>query len=496
MRGKHALPMDLSALQRLLAGVAGTRVLAVGDLMVDRFVYGEVSRVSAEAPVPILARQRDAVMLGAVGNVARNLAALGAEASLVGVIGADGPAAEAMKLAAAEPLIEGFLVPDKSRATTTKTRFICGGQQLLRVDHEDTCPIAAELEQRLSRTIRDAARGAGAILVSDYGKGVVTEAVIAACLEAGRAQGAPIIVDSKAKALARYGQADVIKPNAAELARITDMPTETDTDVETALTQALALCAAGAILVTRAGKGMSLGVRGEGVRHFHAAPAAVFDASGAGDTALAALGAALAARAPMELAIDFALLASGVAVEKPGTATVTPDELIEALLAAHLAPAEAKIVTADRAAAETAGWRERGLKVGFTNGCFDILHPGHIAYLTQARTWCDRLIVALNSDASVRRVKGEGRPVNTLEARALVVAALGCVDLVAPFEEATPEALIRQIRPDILVKGGDYRPDEVVGRELVESWGGEVRIAAFVDGHSTTAAIERAKARA
>jgi D-beta-D-heptose 7-phosphate kinase/D-beta-D-heptose 1-phosphate adenosyltransferase len=195
-------------------------------------------------------------------------------------------------------------------------------------------------------------------------------------------------------------------------------------------------------------------------------------------------------------AIELALLASPLAVGKRGTATVTPDELMEASLAAGQAPSEAKIAAPGRAAREAARWRERGLKVGFTNGCFDILHPGHIAYLNQARAWCDRLIVGLNTDASVAAVKGEGRPINALEARALVLGGLSCVDLVAPFEEETPEALIEAVRPDILVKGGDYSLVAVVGRELVESWGGEVRIAAFVEGHSTTATINRLSKRA
>jgi D-beta-D-heptose 7-phosphate kinase/D-beta-D-heptose 1-phosphate adenosyltransferase len=222
----------------------------------------------------------------------------------------------------------------------------------------------------------------------------------------------------------------------------------------------------------------------------------VFDASGAGDTTLAALGLALAAKAPLDDAIAFAQLASGVAVGKVGTATVSPDELVEAALSAHMAPAEAKVATAQRMADEVARWRARGLRVGFTNGCFDILHKGHVAYLSQARGWCDRLIVGLNSDASVRTLKGEGRPVNDLESRALVLAGLGSVDLVVPFEEATPVRLIEAARPDVLVKGADYSESEVVGHDLVKTWGGEVRLAAIVEGYSTTAAIARMSGKA
>ncbi len=488
--------MELLALQKLLSAVAGVRVLTVGDLMVDRFVHGEVSRVSAEAPIPILARTHESVMLGAAGNVARNVAALGGAASLVGVVGQDAPAHEATGLIGEESGVEGFLITDASRSTTVKTRFVAAGQQLLRLDLETVTPVEAEVEQRLVRTIHDAAKGAGVILLSDYGKGVVTGTVIAACLAAAKAQGAMLIVDSKARGFAHYGEADVVKPNAAELGRATDLPTGTDAEIEIALARALDLSECRAILVTRSAKGMSLAVRGEAVRHFRRPPTEVFDASGAGDTALAALGVALAAGAELEAAIDLALLASSVAVEKAGTATVAADELTEAELAAHRAPAEAKIAGAQRMIKDVAAWRACGMKIGFTNGCFDILHPGHIAYLSEARGWCDRLIVGLNTDRSVRANKGPGRPVNPLEARALVLAGLACVDLVVPFDDDTPEALITAARPDILIKGGDYTDRGVVGHGIVAAYGGEVRLAAFVEGHSTTATLRRFSERA
>lgn len=484
--------MDLASLQSLLGAVPGKRVACVGDLMVDRFVYGSVSRVSPEAPIPVLARQRELKMLGGAGNVARNIAALGGSVALVGVVGGDAEGHEASRLVGEEePTIEGYLVTDPGRPTTLKTRFVSGGQQLLRVDLEESRPVTGEVEQRLVRTVRDAARGAGVVLISDYGKGVVTDAVIAAAREAAEETGARVIVDSKARSFARYGEIDLVKPNAAELSYATDLPTETDSEVEAAISRALELWAAKGVLVTRAGKGVSLGLRGGPVRHFRTTPREVFDASGAGDTALAALGLSLAAGAGIEDAIAFAQLASGVAVGKAGTATVTPDELVEALLSAHASVAEGKIATPQRMMDEVARWRAQGLRVGFTNGCFDILHRGHVAYLAQARSWCDRLIVGVNSDASVRALKGEGRPVNDLESRALVLAGLRSVDLVAPFDELTPIRLIEAARPDVLIKGADYTEDQVVGGDVVKSWGGEVRLAEIVDGYSTTAAIAR-----
>ena len=484
--------MDLASLQSLLGAIPGKRVACVGDLMVDRFVYGSVSRVSPEAPIPVLARQRELKMLGGAGNVARNIAALGGSVALVGVIGGDGEGHDASRLVGDElPGIEGYLVTDPSRPTTLKTRFVSGGQQLLRVDLEESRPVTGEVEQRLVRTVRDAARGAGVVLISDYGKGVVTDAVIAAAHEVAAETGAKVIVDSKARSFARYGDIDLVKPNASELSYATDMPTETDVELEAAIVRALELWATKGVLVTRAAKGVSLGLRGQSVRHFRTTPREVFDASGAGDTALAALGLALAAGAGIEEGIAFAQLASGVAVGKAGTATVSPDELMEAVLSAHTAVVEGKVATVQRLAEEVARWRAQGLKVGFTNGCFDILHKGHVAYLAQARSWCDRLVVGVNSDASVRALKGEGRPVNDLESRALVLAGLRSVDLVAPFDELTPIRLIEAARPDVLIKGADYTEDQVVGGDLVKSWGGTVRLAEIVDGYSTTAAIAR-----
>ena len=479
--------MDLSALQQLLASLSGVRLVCVGDVMVDRFVYGDVTRVSPEAPIPVLARTRELVMLGASGNVARNVAALGGDVGLVGLVGGDAEGHEAMRLIGAETGIEGFLVTDASRPTTLKTRFVSGNQQLLRVDLEESRLAEGEVAQRLVRTVRDACEGAAVILISDYGKGVVTDAVVTACRETG----ALVIVDSKARHFDRYGAVDMIKPNAAELAYATGMATSTNDEIAAALEHALSLCQAKAILVTRAAKGISLAVRGEPVRHFAGVPREVFDASGAGDTTIAALGLALAAKASIEDAIQFAMLASGVAVGKVGTATVSPEEMIEASISAHLAPAEAKIATPQHMVSEIARWRAKGLRVGFTNGCFDILHRGHVAYLNQARGWCDRLVVGLNSDRSVKALKGEGRPVNDLESRAMVLAGLAFVDLVVPFDEDTPLKLIEAARPDVLVKGADYAESEVVGAAEVRSWGGEVKLAEIVEGQSTTAAIAR-----
>lgn len=474
--------MDLSQLQSLLAKAEGATVACVGDLMLDRYVYGEVSRISPEAPIPVLLQTRETAMPGAAGNVARNVAALGGRARLNGVLGPDAAGHELAALLQAEPDVQAFLDQPSDAVTTVKTRFVASGQQLLRLDAERPASV-----EQASDAARAAMEGAAAILVSDYAKGAVGPALLAAA----HAAGAPVVVDPKGRDLRRYGPVALIKPNAAELREATGLPVGADAEVEAALAAALAACEADAILVTRAGQGMSLARRSQPVRHFRARAREVFDVSGAGDTSLAALGLALAAGATLEAAAEFAILASGVAVGKSGTAVVTPAELVESELAAHAAPATAKIVTPAQAAADAEAWRAQGLKVGFTNGCFDILHPGHVTYLAQARSWCDRLVVALNSDASVRALKGEGRPVNDLEGRALVLAGLASVDRVTAFDTPTPLALIEAIRPDVLIKGADYTVETVVGADLVQGWGGQVRLADFVEGHSTTRTLSR-----
>jgi D-beta-D-heptose 7-phosphate kinase/D-beta-D-heptose 1-phosphate adenosyltransferase len=333
---------------------------------------------------------------------------------------------------------------------------------------------------------------ASVILLSDYDKGVVTDRLIRTALWAARSRGAPVVVDPKGRDFARYGAVDVIKPNASELSGATGLPVETDSEIEAALVALLAATTALAIVVTRAGKGMSLIRRDDSrVVHFPGRAREVFDVSGAGDTGLAALGLALGVGASLEQAVQLAILASGVVVGKSGTAVVTPGELIEAEMSQHASLAHAKVTPLDELAAEVEAWRALGLKVGFTNGCFDILHRGHVGYLAQARSWCDRLVVALNTDASVTRLKGEGRPVNDLDSRAVVIGGLASVDRVTSFDDPTPLALIERLRPDVLIKGADYTREGVVGGDLVESWGGEVRLAAFSDGHSTTRTIEK-----
>ncbi len=465
------------------------RVLCVGDVMLDRYVYGAVSRISPEAPIPVLAHRHETRMLGAAGNVARNLAALGADTVLLGVVGDDAAGGVIAQLAAEDNAIDAQLVVSSARPTTVKTRFVAAGQQVLRVDEEVSGPLDDIDMRRLCEAIAALSGRIDVVLVSDYAKGVVSPDVIAAIHAFAAERGIAIIVDPKGDDFARYGAVDLIKPNAGELSRAAGMPTDTDAEIEAALAAASAALPARSIVVTRADKGLSF-ITGDGnVVHRRGRKVEVYDVSGAGDTSLAALALAIAAGASLMQAADLALLASGIAVTKRGTAAVTAAEI-----EAAASPPGAKPVATDleSVAGRVASWRAEGLSVGFTNGCFDILHPGHLKVLEEARARCDRLVVGLNSDASVRRLKGEARPVNNADDRARLLLGFAVVDAVVVFDEETPAMLIERLKPDLLVKGGDYAPATIVGYAETIARGGAVHIVALEDGKSTTAIIARA----
>ncbi|MEQ9173533.1 MAG: D-glycero-beta-D-manno-heptose 1-phosphate adenylyltransferase [Alphaproteobacteria bacterium] len=487
--------------EALVARLAGAVVLVVGDLILDRFVDGRVDRLSSEAPIPVLVEGAERRMPGGAGNVARNLAALGATVRITGVVGEDADG-EVLKKALHEAAGDGARpVSDAARTTTGKTRFVAGGQQLLRVDREDKRPIAGPVQASLIAAIGDLAPGAGAVVLSDYGNGVLTPAVIAAAREAARAAGVPLVVDPKGRDFTRYGGADLVTPNRAQLHDASGMATDSQAEVVAAATALREAAGVGAVLATLGGDGMVLvaGDRSSGAPHVSAWPAEareVFDVSGAGDTGVAALAAGLAAGVELETAIGLANTAAGLVVAKVGTAVVRPDELIAGLTGGPGRPAGAasadKVLAADALVERVERWRRQGLRVAFTNGCFDLIHPGHVSVLAQARAAADRLIVGLNTDASVRRLKGAGRPLQEEGARAQVLAAFADVDAVGLFDEDTPVALIERLRPDVLVKGADYRPEDVPGREEVESWGGRLLLVAIEPGFSTTGLARKA----
>ena len=476
-------------LAQLPRAFVGKTVLVLGDVMLDRFIYGAVERISPEAPVPVIAVEKETAMLGGAGNVARNVAALGAKAVLIGLIGQDDAGAALRGMIEAETGMDAALVVDARRRTTEKVRYISGSHQMLRVDREDR---GAGDNAALLSAFKARVSSADVVVLSDYAKGVLTTEVVRGAIEAARAAGKPVIVDPKSRDMSRYDGATLVKPNRKEAAEATGISDNTDEASEEAGAAILAMAPAlEAALITRGGAGMTLSARGKPPLHLPATAVEVFDVSGAGDTVAATLALAVAAGADLADAARLANLAGGLVVAKLGTDVVTAAELTAVASSAQGAPGEIKVADREQALLIVEGWRARGLKVGFTNGCFDLLHPGHVSLLSQAKAACDRLIVGLNTDASVSKLKGPSRPVQKEQARATVLASLSSVDLVVLFGEETPLALIEAFRPDVLVKGADYTVETVVGSDLVLSYGGKVLLAELKQGQSTTNLIAR-----
>ncbi|MBS0530253.1 MAG: D-glycero-beta-D-manno-heptose-7-phosphate kinase [Proteobacteria bacterium] len=470
-------------------------VLCVGDLMLDEFVYGEISRISPEAPAPVIAVRRSEINVGGAGNVARNIAALGAHCIFVGLVGADDAGEKLRAALSGENLIEPLLVSDPARPTTRKVRFVSEhfSTHMLRADWEATVPASGLVEQALIDTILPLLPRADIVLLSDYAKGVLTARVIRNVIDAARKLGKRVIVDPKSANFAIYRGATLLTPNQKEFAEATRSRADDEANLATAARDVMLLADSEALLVTQSERGMTLVPREGDVIHVPAYPVKVRDVTGAGDTVAAMLAVALAAGADWETALRTASAAAAVAVSKSGTAIVTLAELRHRILPHASLAAEEKIArSADDLDERVSKWREQGLRIGFTNGCFDILHPGHVKVLTGARAACDRLIVGLNSDNSVKRLKGEERPIQDERARAGVLAALEAVDLVVIFEEDTPLKLIEQIQPSVLVKGGDYTLKQVVGHEIVTARGGEVVLIDVLQGFSTTSLVKRA----
>jgi D-beta-D-heptose 7-phosphate kinase/D-beta-D-heptose 1-phosphate adenosyltransferase len=478
-----------------LAALSEQTVLCIGDLMLDEFVYGDVSRISPEAPTPVIAVKRTELMIGGAGNVARNLVALGARCIFIGVVGDDEAGGSLTKALSTHPSIEFHLVVDGTRQTTRKVRFVSEhhSTHLLRADWEMASAIDSGSEDALIGHVVKAMPRVGAVVLSDYAKGALTPRVTRAVIAAANERGKPVVVDPKGRDYSIYRGATLVTPNRQELAEAMHSLAQTDEDIVEAAARLRGELSAKAVLVTRSEAGMTLAAEGAPV-HVPAYPVRVRDVSGAGDTVVAVLSAMLAMGADFESAMRAANAAAAVVVGKRGTATASVAELRARILpSSTLAPQEKIVFDWALLDDQLAEWRKQGLRVGFTNGCFDLLHPGHVKLLAGARAACDRLVVGLNGDASVMRLKGAGRPVQPVQARAEVLAALEAVDLVAVFDEDTPEKLIARVKPLILVKGADYSRDQVVGREIVEALGGEVVLIDLVPGHSTSAMVERTR---
>ena len=483
--------VDPSSVAASINLLSKSRVACIGDLMLDRFVYGRVERTSPEAPVPILRTDHDVDMLGGVGNVVRNLVSLGAGATLLSVIGDDAVGRRLTGLVGREERVEPYLLVEGGRLSTEKIRFVAGGQQLLRTDRETAEAITPRSAERLLGFAREAFAGYDVVALSDYAKGVLAADLLPRLIEAARDASRPVVIDPRGPDFGRYAGATVLTPNRTELGVAAGARLETDDAIVDACRRLIARHDVGAILVTRGREGVTLVSAGGCVAHLKAEAREVFDVSGAGDTVVATLAAALGQGMDLISAARLANAAAGVAVGKAGTAAVSAADLLHAMQAGDLSLPKAKIVPLAAALDAAAGWRAQGRRIGFTNGCFDLLHPGHISLLRQARQAADRLIVGLNSDASVRRLKGADRPVQGEAARAQVLASLETVDLVVVFVEDTPVRLIEALRPDCLAKGSDYTVAEVVGADIVQGYGGRVLIAEIEPGHSTTGTIRR-----
>lgn len=477
------------ALLPLIDRLAGAPVACIGDVMLDRYVRGRAERISPEAPVPVLSVEDETAAPGGAGNVARNLAALGARARLVGLVGDDAAGRELDHLLREAPLAEAALIVEPGRPTTVKTRYLAGTQQILRADRETLAPPMTLTREQLLAAAFPALEASGVVILSDYGKGALGAGIAESVLARAGSLGRPVIVDPKARDYGVYRGASIIAPNRAELAAAVGGRLAKDGEAEAARAL-ISRFGFSAVLATLGRDGMLLVTKSE-VLALPAEAREVFDVSGAGDTVVAVLAAAMAAGAPLIEAAALANVAAGLVVAKVGTAAVRREELAQALRRRDLAAGEGKIAGAEAAGDQVRRWRRQGLSVGFTNGCFDLLHPGHVSLLAQARAACDRLIVGLNDDASVARLKGPGRPVQGEAARAAVLASLESVDLVVVFPEDTPLRLIEALRPDALVKGADYRPDQIVGANLVAGWGGRVILARLEPGYSTSQTIAR-----
>jgi len=465
------------------------RILVIGDLMLDRYLLGSCDRVSPEAPVQVVNVAKETRSLGGAGNVVANLAALGARATLVSVVGADLEATPLPNLLQRYGVPTDGLVADAARPTTIKTRVVASRQQIVRFDVETVAAVSSEVENELLDRFAKHLVESDVVVLSDYGKGVLTTHVARECIALCTKHGKPVFVDPKGTDYSKYRGATMITPNRKEAGAAAGIAMSSAGAVSQAGQRLLREHALGACLITLSEDGMELF---EGGREHRLPTEAreVFDVTGAGDTVIASVAFATACGLTLLDACRFANRAAGIVVGKLGAATTTLAEIKNATVPRQTGLDE-KVLDVDALCEKLAADRHSGKSVVFTNGCFDILHAGHVRYLVEARTFGDVLVVGLNTDDSVRRLKGPSRPLNTEHDRALLLAALASVDYVVPFADDTPLALIERVVPDVLVKGGDYRAEDVVGADVVTRAHGLVKIVPFLEGKSTSGLLDR-----
>ncbi len=484
---------------KLVQNLGQPRVVVIGDVMLDRYVWGDAERISQEAPVILLHADKREERLGGASSVATMLRALGARVALVGVVGADADSLRVRQLLTDLGIDHEGVMVDENRPTTVKERYIGRAQhrhpqQMIRVDYEIRQPVAGTLQERLAQAVAQQIRKADIVLVSDYDKGACTPELMAATISTARSGKLRILVDPiRGGDYGKYRGCSALTPNRMEAGLAIGRELHSAEEALQAAEQMLQHLDMEAGIVTLDKDGMALAHRDGTRKLFPTRPRQVYDITGAGDMVLSALGMAMAAGADYDAAIRLANIAGGLEVEKIGVATVTRDEILRDLLRAGQAPGNGvqKVVSREVLRHELESRRRLGMRIAFTNGCFDVLHAGHVLYLQEARAQADLLVVGLNNDAGVRALKGKNRPIHSEFARAQVLAGLQAVDYVTIFEESTPLSVIQTLRPDVLVKGADYQKNEVVGAELVESYGGRVYLAPLNEGFSTTGLLQR-----
>lgn len=477
--------------ETIIDNFSRVRVLCVGDIMLDKFVYGQVDRISPEAPIPVFNIKEERVMLGGAGNVMRNLISLGAHTTLVSVIGGDKIGHEVTAMVGKEANVLPLLVTESNRITTTKTRYVAGTHQVLRADHEVVSAISADTARKVIDSVTGEMDNVDIVIISDYGKGLLTRDVLHNVIQAANAKKKPVLVDPKSRDFGMYYGATLVSPNLHELSNATNQELKTDAEITAAAEKLITNFNIANVLVTRSKDGMTLITNSGDTHNIKARAQEVFDVSGAGDTAIATLALGIAAGLSFQDSATIANIAAGVVVGRIGTATIAAQDLKTELFVHEKTSGTHKILSLTDAKIYADRWKREGKVVGFTNGCFDLMHTGHLAILNGTKSQCDKLIVAVNSDASVKRLKGANRPINSEIERALLLASLSVVDMVIIFTEDTPVELIKELKPDVLAKGADYQKHQVVGHEIVESYGGKIVLVPLKEGYSTTNLIKR-----
>jgi D-beta-D-heptose 7-phosphate kinase/D-beta-D-heptose 1-phosphate adenosyltransferase len=461
------------------------KLLVIGDLMIDHYLWGSCERISPEAPVQVVNVKSESVILGGAGNVINNLNALGAQVDVISVIGGCEISEELKELLADIRVDTQYLITQKDRITSKKSRIIASQQQVVRYDRESTDEISSESQKEILTTFKSIIADYDAVLLSDYGKGVLTNELTKSLISIANESNKKVLVDPKGLDYSKYKGAYLLTPNKKEASEATQINIGDDESLIQAIIKLKTECDLDVSLITLSEQGVA--IYDDKLRTHPTVAREVFDVTGAGDTVLASLGFALACEYEIDDAVEFSNLAAGVVVGKIGSATATLNEIIEYESSLNKSTSDEHIKTLSEIATLSEELKARGKKIIFTNGCFDILHAGHVRYLETAKSYGNILILGLNSDRSVTALKGEGRPINIQLDRAYILAALEAVDYVVVFDEDTPYDLIKAVKPHVLVKGGDYEGKDVVGQDIAD----ELKLVQFVDGKSTTRTIEK-----